>query len=112
MYVAWNLFVRHRSPTNAYKLRRATARVKRESKKTKRLTWENFVNSLNPMLDVRTPWTKVKNIITERKSHFPTIIDGNTILDDLIDITEKFAGFWSSIGSDEMFETDRVPRSR
>ena len=47
---------------------------------------------------------KVKHIRTER-SHFPTI-DGNTILDDPIDIADRFADFWGSIGSDEMFETD------
>ena len=58
------------------------------------------------MLDFRALWTKVKNITTERGSHFPTVIDGNAVLDDPIDIKNKFADFWSSIESDEMFETD------
>ena len=89
-HVTWIRFKRHRNHQNGIDFRRACALVKRESKSAKRLTWENFLNSLNPMLDVRTLWMRVKTIRTERRHQFPTIIDNDVVIDHPLDIANKF----------------------
>lgn len=76
---------------NAIKFRRACALVKRESKIAKQNTWNSFLNSINPLLDVRTIWARVKNIRTEKRNNFPSIIDGSTIMSNPIEIANKFA---------------------
>lgn len=106
----WNIFLRHRSIQNSISYRRACAKVKYECIIAKRKTWENFLNSLNPMLDFRVLWSRVRGIRTEKIFNFPSIIEGNTTLTHSIDIANKFAEVWSSIGSDDRFELNIISR--
>lgn len=107
---SWNLFIRHRSIQNCINYRRSCAKVKFESLIAKRKTWENFLNSLNPMLDFRVLWGRIKCIRTEKIFNFPSIIEGNTTITHPMSIANKFAKLWTSIGSDERFDVNIILR--
>lgn len=71
------------------KYRKLKSLVKRESKISKTRTWHNFLNSMDPMLDIKTLWSRIKGIRTERRCRFPTLIDDN-VISNPIDSANKF----------------------
>lgn len=105
---AWKLFKRHRSQSNGIEYRRACAKFKRESKSAKRLTWENFLNSLNPTMDVRFLWKKVNNLRADRQNNFPAICINNQNISHPKEIADNFADFWCSLSSDGAFDSEIV----
>lgn len=106
--IAWKTFRRNRSSVNALNFRRACSIVKRECRNAKRLTWTNFLNSLNPNIDSRVLWTKVKNIRSDRITNFPVIYHADDVIQHPQEISNKFAQYWCSIGSDSTLNSDIV----
>lgn len=105
---AWKTFKRVRTQENCISYRRACAIVKRECKIAKRLTWTNFLNSLNPFLDVQTLWNKVNKLRRPKTPSFPTIITTNGTISDPREIASQFASFWSTLSSDSAFDSEVI----
>ncbi|KAI8122407.1 RNA-directed DNA polymerase from mobile element jockey [Lucilia cuprina] len=106
--LAWRNFKRCRNQSNMLEYRRSTAKVKKECKIAKKRTWDNFLNSLNPTMDVRYLWSKVNKLRTDGVNSFATICIDNDIISHPRKIADKFAEFWTSISSDSQLAADIV----
>lgn len=105
---AWRTFKRTRTQENGLIYRRSCARVKRECKIAKRRTWTNFLNSLNPFLDARILWNRVNNLRNSKKQSFSNICTAGRIISNPREIAGEFAHFWSSLSSNDAFDSDVI----
>ena len=108
----WKFFKRCRSLTNVVHYTKLCAMFKRECEIARRKTWENFVNSLNPTMDIRFLWQKVNNLRTGRSTNFPTIFTNGNHFSHPLDIANCFSKSWYSLGSDNAFEPEIIARKK
>ncbi|XP_053968255.1 uncharacterized protein LOC128869678 isoform X1 [Anastrepha ludens] len=105
---AWQKFKAKKTPVSSLNYKKISAQVRRACKQAKKETWTCFVNSLNPTLDTKTIWTKVKKIKSSKTLDFPPIFENNDIHSHPEVIAEKFANLWSSIASNDNFSPQLI----
>ncbi|XP_017472296.1 PREDICTED: RNA-directed DNA polymerase from mobile element jockey-like [Rhagoletis zephyria] len=98
---AWKKFRENKTPTRTLNYRRLCAQVRRACKKAKQETWKCFVNSLNPTIDAKTLWGKVRKIKSNTISSFPPIFTNSTAISHPKQKANHLARVWSSLGSND-----------
>ena len=81
-----------KSLSHAVNCRKSCALVRRGCREAKRSTWENFLNSMNPLTNLRVLCNKDRKKTSSRAIGLHTIYQNNQILIHPKGIGEAFAG--------------------
>ena len=98
---AWRVFKRNRIQQLAVKYRKACAK---KSLQNFQEGHKSFLNLLNPSMDIRYLWSKIKNLRSNRANSFSTIFIDMDFISHPQQIANRFANYWSSLNSNKSFE--------
>lgn len=91
---AFNRYKRHPTPENFLEFKKLKAITRKTFKESRKLSWTNFVSSINQNTTLTKTWTKIKNIAGIYQQNKPVYLTGSN--NRLITSTKKISNIIGS----------------